>query len=269
MHWSRTLLVALAAVALVLTACDAENPPADPANPATSGGADAAADPAAASAPPPADTGAAQGITVVGVGRVSAVPDAARVEVGVEVEGDDVADAYDAAAVALDDMVAALRDAGVGDDDLQTTSLSVRSRRPPPDTIPEAEIPGPETTTYLVRSSVEATLRDLDTAGEIIADVLAAGGDAARLDGFALVVEDDLAPLEEARSRAVADAERRAQQLADAAGANLGPLQGLRTVGGGGPDPAVEVAADAAGAVPIEPGTAELTVRVVATWSLG
>lgn len=262
----RSLPVVFVALAIVaLAACDAENPPADPTGGAA-GGSDPSTEVAAAS--PAGDAAAVDGITVVGVGTVDAVPDAARVEVGVEVESDDVAAAYAAAGDALDDMIAALADAGVEDEDLRTTELSVRSRRPPPDTVPE-EVPGPDETTYVVRSAVEVTLRDLDGAGDVLAAALEAGGDAARLDGFSLVVEDDLAPTEEARQRAVADAQRRAEQLAEAAGVTLGPLSGLRTVASGGPDPAVEVAADSAGAVPIEPGTRELTVRVVATWELG
>lgn len=259
-------LVFVALALAVLTACDAENPPADSLGGAANG-TDAPAEDAAAATT--GDASAVDGITVVGVGTVEAVPDAARVEIGVEVEGDDVAAAYAEAGDALDAMVTALVDEGVAEEDLRTTALTVRSRLAPPTTIPEGEPPVPEEIAYVVRSTVEVTLRDLDGAGEVLAAVLDAGGDAARLDGFSLMVEDDLAPTEEARQRAVADARTRAEQLAEAAGVALGPLSGLRTVGTAGPDPAVEVAADAAGAVPIEPGTRELTVRVVATWALG
>ncbi|HSL57655.1 MAG TPA: SIMPL domain-containing protein [Acidimicrobiales bacterium] len=213
---------------------------------------------------------AADRITVVGVGSVAAVPDAARVEVGVEVEGDDVAALYAEAGTALEDMLTALREAGVTDDDLQTTALSVRSRRPPLTTVPaDGAAPEPEPVTYVVRSSVEVTVRELDGAGDLVAAALDAGGDAARLDRFTLVVEDDLAPLEQARRRAVDDARRRAEQLADAAGVALGGVVGIRAVGAAGSDPAGEVAADAAGAVPVEPGTQELTVRIVVSFGVG
>lgn len=95
----------------------------DDAEPRSPSGAASSIGVAAAEPDPDASTGA---ITVVGEGRATAVPDIARVVVGVEVTRDDVQDAFDDAADAMAAMLDDLQAEGVEQADIRTEELSVR-----------------------------------------------------------------------------------------------------------------------------------------------
>lgn len=249
------------------------------------------------------------GVTVVGEGRASAVPDTARMLVGVEVTRLSVDAAFSEANDAMDDILDELREQGVASQDLRTQELSVRERRddrppappsddPPPTEPPERPSPDdppparppdptqppddemeevevdetnePEVVGYAVTNLVEVTIRDLDRAGELISAVVDAGGSAVRIQRYSLDVEDQAGLLDGARSAAFADAERRAEQYADLAGRDLGDLVAISEVlGSPGPGPVPEIALDAGVGAPIEPGQQEAVVRIQTTWALG
>lgn len=215
------------------------------------------------------------GVTVVGEGRARAVPDTARVLVGVEVTRPDVDAAFGDANDAMGDILDTLRDQGVADEDLRTEELSVRERRddrPPPRPTDEPQPAPPpdvpDVVGYTVTNLVEVTIRDLDRAGELISAVVDAGGSAVRIQRFSLAVDDDATLLDDARSAAFADAERRAEQYAELAGRDLGDLLAIsEVIGSPAPGPMPEFA-DGAGAAPIEPGQQQAVVRIQTTWAL-
>jgi uncharacterized protein YggE len=71
------------------------------------------------------------------------------------------------------------------------------------------------------------------------------------------------------RVDAVKDARRKAQQMAEAAGATLGPVMSISEVGrGGGPMPMARMQADAAMSVPVAAGTETLSTTVQVTFEL-
>lgn len=209
------------------------------------------------------DVAGNEGVTVVGDGQVSVQPDTAVVVVGVEVQRPDVQSAFAEANAAADAVLEALRSAGVDDEDLRTEDLSVREQR---DRRPEGSS---SITGYVVTNSVRAVVRDVDSVGQVIGAAVEAGGDAARVHRVQFVVEDDDAALEEARQRAFADAEMRAQHYAELAGRDLRELVSLTEVTGpGDPRPVPEVA-DEASAAPVAPGQQDINVQIRATWVLG
>lgn len=214
----------------------------------------------------PSEDGPTTGVTVIGVGDVSVTPDTARISVGVEVERPDVLSAFEAANDAADDVLAALGESGVAEEDLQTSELSIREQRDRP---PEGPTDGvPEVSGYVVTNLVEVTARDVGNIGTLIGAAVDAGGDAVRIQGIDFFVEDAAAARENARASAFADAEQRAMQYADLAARSLGELVSLsEVVGSSGPGPVLE-AADAAAGAPVEPGQQEITVQLQATWSL-
>ena len=92
------------------------------------------------------------------------------------------------------------------------------------------------------------------------------------LDGVTFLLADEAAAAEEARRAAVADARRRAETIADAAGGRLGPLRGM--VEGAPPVPGpwrearMAMAASADAPTPVLPGRIEVSVTVTAEWEI-
>ena len=77
---------------------------------------------------------------------------------------------------------------------------------------------------YRVRNSASAKIRNLDAVGEIIEEVVDAGGDSIRIEGINFTVEDPKPKMVELRRMAVADARTKAEHLAELAGVSLGEL---------------------------------------------
>lgn len=212
----------------------------------------------AAPADPPADAG----VSVQGVGTATGTPDVLHVTVGVEVSGGTVGEALGSANSAAGRVLGALHHAGVAKADVQTANVRVS---------PRYDNDGQQVTGYLAGQDLTVTLRDLGTAGATIGTVVAAGGDAARLQGVAFDLEDDAAVQAQARKLAFADAREKAQQYAELAGRRLGALVLVREQerpSGPVPMAAGDASMATAEAVPISPGSADVTVTVDVRWSL-
>jgi uncharacterized protein YggE len=235
--------------------------------PADAGAAVAAADIAVGSAVAATTSdpgGVAAGITVSGSGQATGTPDVVRVTVGVRVVRATVDEALDAANAATDRVIGALDDAGVAAEDRQTRDFSIA---------PEygdsgdgrAEIVG-----YAVSNLIEAKIRDVGSAGAVLTAVADAGGDDTRIQGVSFALEDDGEQVAAAREAAFADARARAEQYAQVAGVALGELIGITDVTVTSPRSAEVLAGPAAdsAAVPIEPGTQQVTVNVTVRWAL-
>ena len=200
---------------------------------------------------------AARTIAVTGSGTIDLEPDIARVNIGVRTQSPNVADALEENTDNAEAIIQSLQDLGVDESDIQTRNFNIY---PQQDTRP-----GPEeepTQTFVVENTVAVVVRDLDSLGEILSTVVSAGANT--INGVSFDVEDREAAVEEARSLAIEDAQAQAEAIADAAGVDLGPIQSINLSRGGGPEPRVEFAEDAArgGSVPISGGT--LTIQVTA-----
>lgn len=216
-----------------------------------------------------ADTGEVvrDAVTVDGVGQASGRPDVVRATLGVEVSADSVQEALDTSNERATEVIDALQDAGVAAEDIQTQELSVRDRRPPPRPEPR-EGEAPEASEIVATNVVEARIRDVDRVGEVLQQASDAGGDATRIRGVQFEVEADDEILETARERAFEDARQKAEQFAELSGRELGDLVILREQGPSrGPAPPRALEAEDA-AVPVEPGTEQLQVRITAVWAL-
>jgi hypothetical protein len=154
----------------------------------------------------------------------------------------------------------ALVRAGLTKADLQTSNVDISSHRDDDGT----------TTGYIVRQGLTATIRNLPRAGALMSAAIAAGGDAARLNGVWFAIEDDTALLTEARGKAFADARAKADLYAREARRHLGRVIRISEVtpsamGSGGQD--LRTGADSP--VPVEPGRQRLAVTVTVEWALG
>ena len=166
-----------------------------------------------------ASDGKQSGIWVTGVGQMTAAPDIATINGGVEVVAKTVSEARGMAAEAMDALMKALTARGIEERDIQTTRFSIYPEYQYDRDKDRSELVG-----YRVNNQISVTIRNLDQVGMVIDDMVEAGGDLARFNGIHFGL-DDSKPLEvEARKLAVEDMTAKAMQLADNAGVSLGDL---------------------------------------------
>jgi len=171
------------------------------------------------------------GILVSGRGEVIVSPDTGRISIGVEVTAKTVARAREEAAAATSAVVDSVKSNGVEDRDVKTVGLSI---------YPDYRYPrdgARELVGFVFTNTVTVTVRDLDSMSDVIDDAVDAGGDATRLQGINFEVEDRDAAVAEARDAAMEDARKRAEQLAEAAGVELGPAISISEVSLNSPPP--------------------------------
>ena len=200
-------------------------------------------------------------ITAQAVGTVTGTPDILTVSLGVQTTSTSANAALEENNRLATDVIAVIKANGVAPEDLQTSQLSIN---------PTYDDKG-AVTGYQVSNQLTATLHDIATAGPLIDAVGAAAGDAVRVNGLYFSIDDDSALRAQARADAVHRAQAQAQQMADAAGAQLGAIHSIVE------SPSYQAydyaqapmaAASAAGAVPIEAGSQELTVTVQVVYEI-
>jgi uncharacterized protein YggE len=204
------------------------------------------------------------GITVTGEGSVTAPPDIAQLTLGVSTLRDTVAHARESAAASLQSIIDALRGAGITDSDMQTQRMTVS---------PEFDYDRGKQRArgFRATNALAVTVRDLDHVSEVIDNALAAGGDAALLQGIEFSVDRPHQLEERARTAAVADARRKAETLAGAAGLALGAAVNIVESDPGvpGPRPMMAMRAETAPTpTPVAPGQVEVFVKVDVTWAI-
>jgi uncharacterized protein YggE len=205
------------------------------------------------------------GVIVVGVGTASAEPEVAEVTFGVELRGDDPAAIVDEAAGKIDRAMAAGREAGVAEEDMRTTgyNLWVETIYDPERGTPTGEV------VYHVSHYLQATLRDTGQVGDMLASVISAGANA--VSGVNFTVDDTQALVDQARQDALADAERRAQAMAEALDIELGQPTLVTEVSGGYPvlaDRGGIGGAGEAAAPSIVPGSFSVSVSVQVAYEI-
>jgi uncharacterized protein YggE len=220
-------------------------------------------------------------IQVSGIGKKTEVPDVATLSLDVEVVADTVAQAKDLADTTLKAVIDAIKAEGVDDDDIVTSHLRFR---PKYDYSPEE---GEELVGYRVDNGLRVTVTDdnpetavdAEKVNRIINAVVANGGDYIVFNSLRFSFSDDKAKglEEDARTAAVFDLRKRAEQLAEAAGRELGDLklltEGVGGFGGGGIfQEAALFALDSAASygldTPITAGEGEVTVVVFGIYEL-
>mgnify|MGYP001198537482 FL=1 len=222
------------------------------------GGTALPAESAAAQEPPAGE----RSITVTGYGVSYGSPDIARVGLGVETSNADVQVALEETNTRLDAVLAALREAGVADADIQTNYFSIYQ---------DYYGGGPEgrgEPTYRVSSSVNVRVRDTAQVGALIASAVDAGANIVNFVEFNIA---DRAALEsDARELAIADARARADEIAAALGLTVG--EPLRVVEGSQPGVPYENygrgGAGGASASPIEQGVLSVHMAITVTYAV-
>ena len=158
-----------------------------------------------------------QGIWVSGEGKVTAVPDIAMLNLGIEAQEEDVAAAQVNASAAMDQVMQALEDQGIASEDIQTIYFNI-TEVTSWDSFKETQ----EVIGYRVTNTVSVKVREVEKAGAIIDAVVAAGGNMIRINSITFTVDDPSPYYEQARQLAIGYAKAKAEQLASETGISLG-----------------------------------------------
>jgi uncharacterized protein YggE len=208
----------------------------------------------AETAPPPA-------ISVTGEATVSVPPDQAQIDGGVTSDAKTAREASDANNAAMGKVLLALKGAGIDEKDYQTSRLSLQ-----PQYAPNRSGPSP-VVGYRASNRVTVRLRDVTKVAAII-DVLVGAG-ANELGGINFVVSQASKLLDDAREKAVADARRKAEIYAKAAGVTLGEPLGISEEGGSAPVFRSKMAVGGmAASAPVAQGEETLSVTVSVSWAI-
>lgn len=206
-------------------------------------------------------------ISVTGTGTITLTPDIAYINIGVRTEKDTAANAVAENNAQTQQVIDALKNAGVDAKDIRTANFSIW-----PNTQYDPQTGQQTRTTYVVDNTVYVTVRQLDRLGDLLDATVQAGAN--NVNSIQFDVEDKTSALKQARDQAVKDAKAQAEELASTAGVSLGNLQTVSFFENV-PTPYVDVygkgggaVAQAAVAVPVNPGQLTLTATVNMTYEI-
>ncbi len=212
-----------------------------------------------------AATGVLNTVTATGEGKALAAPDQAEMSFGVTTQGTDSKKVLDDASKQAEKIIAALKKAGVDDKDLQTSGVNLYPQQD------YREGQAPRITGYQASVQVRATIKKIDSTGDVI--TAAAGAGATDINGPTFTLSEQATSRAEAIDKAVADARARAEIMAKAAGKSIGDVVSISESGVSVPPiyyygDARGAAKDALASVPIEAGTLDVTANVTVVFEL-
>jgi len=207
----------------------------------------------AETAPPPA-------ISVTGEATVSVPPDQAQIDGGVTSDAKTAREASDANNAAMGKVLLALKGAGIDEKDYQTSRLSLQPQYAP-NRSGSSPVVG-----YRASNRVTVRLRDVNKVAGII-DVLVGAG-ANELGGINFVVSQASKLLDDTREKAVADARRKAEIYAKAAGVTLGEPLSISEEGAATPVLRGKMMAPMAAGAAVAQGEETLSVTVSVSWAI-
>jgi uncharacterized protein len=195
-------------------------------------------------------------VTVTGEATVGVAPDAAIIRIGVSSQEKTAREAGEANAKQMTSVLAAIKASGIAERDIQTSRLSLQPQYDP-NKGGTARLTG-----FQSNNQVTVRIRDIDTLPSVLDRAIAAGAN--EMSGIEFVVSEQSKLLDQARDDAIADARRKAELYARAAGAKLGQVVSISEEGVTPPQPR-PMQAVRAGAVPVAPG--EQTLRAIVSVS--
>jgi uncharacterized protein YggE len=202
-------------------------------------------------------------VIVIGEGSASVPPDYAQIGAGVTTKAKTAKEATDANTKLMTAITAALLSAGIEQKDIQTSRFSVQPVYVSPQPNTEPKLSG-----FSVSNQVSVTIRQVANVGEILDRLIAAG--ATDVGDVEFLHSDPSKTLDQAREAAVADARRKAELYARAAGFSLGRVAWITEDSGYAPPVAMGAMRAAAGMPPpISGGEDTLQVRITVGFDIG
>jgi uncharacterized protein YggE len=214
--------------------------------------------------PSPTATPLPREIAVSGIGKVYLTPDIATISIGIHSENESATRAVSEINAQAGAVTDRLSEIGVEEEDIKISNFNI---------FPEekaAEDGSQARTVYVVDNTVFVTVRDLDNLGVIMGSVVEAGANS--IFGIQFDVADKTSALTQARRLAVQNAQKKAEELAKAAGVTLGELQVINEFGGV-PVPVFEGQGgggfeSTTDQLPVNLGQLSLTVEVSVTYNI-
>lgn len=215
--------------------------------------------------------------TVSGQGKATSIPDVAELNFSVVSEGGkDIASLQSQNSSKMNAAIDLVKSKGVDSKDVKTSSYSITPRYQnyscrPSDSAGAITCPPSQIVGYSVSQTVTAKVRDFSKIGEILSGVVDKGANS--VSGPYFTMDDPNGPQNEARAKAIQNAEERAKVIARAGNFRIGRLLSIEDQGqiyyptyGLG----AEITADKSAATPpvIEPGSQESTVNVVLRYEI-
>ena len=190
-------------------------------------------------------------------GEVKTAPDMATISFGVVTEATTAAEAMRLNAARMNEVMAALRRAGIEARDVQTSGLNLSAQYDYVQNEP------PRLRGYQANNRVTVIIHDLNAVGTTADAVVAAGVN--QIDGISFGLKDPTSAENQARQIAVRNLQAKASLYAQALGVQLGGIRSLSEGGGYSPQPQpmfarAEMAMDSGGSTPVAAG--QLTVRI-------
>ena len=201
-------------------------------------------------------------------GRAEPLGDGARVRAepaGVVTQASDANAAMRANAEQMDKVMAAIRDAGIAERDVQTTGVNVHPQ------YRYAENQAPTITGYQASNTVSLKVRDMARLGKVL-DALVASG-ANQVNGPSFEIDEPEAVYDEARKAALAKAQSRATMYAETLGLRVRRIVSISEGGGFEPPRPMPMMAMARGKAEtdtaVSPGETTLTANLDVVFELG
>ena len=203
-------------------------------------------------------------ISVTGEASISVPPDLAQLDAGVASDGKTAREASEANNAAMAKVLVALKTAGIEDKDVQTSRLSLQ-----PQYAPNRSGPSP-IVGYRASNRVTVKLHDVGKVANVIDALVGAGANDIGNVNFTVSKASDL--LDQAREKALADARRKAEIYAKAAGVALGAPLSIAEEGAPTPVFRAKMMPVApmgmAAPTPIAQGEETLSVSVAVSWGI-
>lgn len=200
-----------------------------------------------------------QPLVVEGQGKVTVVPDVAKVFLGIEESGRSLTAVQKSVNQKSRDLTDALKKLGVEEKDIRTTSYNVS-----PDY--DYESRPQRIIGYRVNITYEVVVKDFDKINDVVILTSETGANVVGNIFFDVNEETKKKKLDEARGKAVKEAKDKAQSLARAAGVSLGKILNISEFPGFEPPIPFALKEGMGGTEParpeITPGETELTVTV-------
>ena len=211
-----------------------------------------------------ADVSQQRQIAVTGEAQIQVPPSLAMISLGVTGEADQAVDAMRTVSKSMVAVIDRLHKAGLDPDDMQTQQISVS-----PNWTRSGSLSGSDDrkiTSFTASNTLQVRVRDLDSLGGILDQVLQAGANEFR--GLQFGVADPAEVQDLIRGTAVKDAIRKAEQLAAAAAVTLGPVLSITDHGGGGGGRPMAMEMARSSAMPVEAGQLSFSHNVSVVFAI-
>ena len=205
-------------------------------------------------------------VSVTGEGHAYARPDQAQISMGVVSDSRTAAVALKTNTEKMTNLINTLKSKGIAEKDVLTSNFNVSPQYRYDNANGQQR---PTITGYQVSNEVHVKIRNLPSLGDILDAVVTAGANNVNGISFSLAEPDSV--LDQARQKAVADAKRKAELYAGAAGVKIGRVLYITESSGTIQPPRpmmMDMARASVASVPISAGEQESTASITVVYAI-